>query len=158
MAILAEPPEAGIAPEDATMGKVIVQVEMSSYDDEAAVEEGRLKPEQVRRSKIDALVDTGSTLMVLPEEEIRKLGLRVIREAVSRFANGQSSTRKIYGPVRIRVMSREELVLVMPAHPGMPALLGQIPLEGLDLMVDSKRQRLVPGHPDYPDSQLVEVY
>ena len=68
MATITEQSETGIAPEDATMGKVMVQVEMSSYDDEAAVEEGRLKPEQVRRSKVDALVDTGATLMVLPEE------------------------------------------------------------------------------------------
>jgi hypothetical protein len=86
------------------------------------------------------------------------MGLSVVKEVNSRFANGQTAIRNVYGPVKIKLMGRVDVVLVLAGHPGLPALLGQIPLEGLDLMVDSKRQRLIPGHPDYPDSQLVEVY
>lgn len=140
------------------MGKVIVDVELVNSDDEALLSRGHLKADQVRGLKISALVDTGATLLTLPEDDIKKLGLRFFREATSRFANGQVAKRKIYGPVKIQVQGRIDSVLALAGHPGMPALLGQIPLEGLDLMVDSKRQRLVPGHPESPDSQLVEVY
>jgi predicted aspartyl protease len=140
------------------MGKVNVSVEIFNADDDVRVSDGILKPEQVRHTSVETLVDTGAMLVSISEEEIAKLGLRVVREAVSKYANGQKSVRKIYGPVRIKVMGREDHVLVMASHQGMPALLGQLALEGLDLAVDPKRQRLIPGHPDHPNDQLIEMY
>ena len=121
----------GAKPEVAEMGKVIdgdIQ-----RDDEVRVSDGALKLELVRHITVETLVDTGAMLVSIPEEAIAKLGLRVVREAVSKYANGQKSVRKIYGPVRIQVMGRQDHVLVMASHPGMPALLGQLALEGLDL-------------------------
>lgn len=144
--------------ENTDMGKVVVDIEVVNSYDEESCEKGLLLPEQVRRTQVSALVDTGCTLLSLPEEVLKKLGCRLYREAVSKFANGQTAVRKIYGPVTIKVLGRIDSVLALAGHPGMPPLLGQIPLEGLDLMVDSKRQRLIPGHPDYPNEQLVEVY
>lgn len=144
--------------EDEVVGKVLVQVELFSSGDEEMVERGQLKAEQIRTSKIEALVDTGATLMSLPQEELDKLGVRVFSERTSRFANGQTAIKKIYGPVHIRVMGRDALVAATASHPGMPSLLGQIPLESLDLLVDPKRHRLIPGHPDYPNEQLIECY
>src|SRR5436190_1903443 len=139
-------------------GKVIIKAEIFSAYDEERVRNGILKPELIRQTSVEMLVDTGAMLVSIPEEEIAKLGLRVVREAVSKYANGQKAVRKIYGPVRIKVMGREDHVLVMASHPGMPALLGQLALEGLDLIVDPKRQKLLPGHPDYPNEQLIEMY
>lgn len=144
--------------ENSDMGRVVVEVELINSHDQEKCDDGLLKPAEVRQTKVSTLVDTGCTLLSLPEEEIKKLGLRLFKEVQSRFANGQTAIRKIYGPVVIKLMGRKDIVLAMAGHPGMPALLGQIPLEGLDLMVDSKRQRLVAGHPDYPNEQLVEVY
>ena len=140
------------------MGKVFVDVEIVNHDDVILLSKGHIKADQVRRTTVNTLVDTGAMLVSIPEEEIAKLGLSVVREAVSKYANGQKSVRKIYGPVRIKVMGREDHVLVMASHPGMPALLGQLALEGLDLIVDPKRQKLLPGHPDYPNEQLIEMY
>ena len=139
------------------MGKVLVDAEIINHDDEVLLSKGHIKPDGVRRTTVNMLVDTGASLVSIPEAEIAKLGLSVVREAVSRYANGQKAVRKIYGPVRIRVMGREDHVLVMASHSGMPALLGQLALEGLDLAVDPKRQRLMPGHPEYPNEQLIEM-
>ncbi len=141
---------------DADMGKVVVEVELINSGDEELLRRGHLKAGQVRRIKLPMLVDTGSTAMSIPEEEIKKLGLPLFTETVTRFANGQSTTRKVYGPLHVQIMGRNTAVVTLASHPGMPALLGQIPLEGLDLMVDSKRQRLVPGHPDFPTMQVYE--
>lgn len=144
--------------ENPDMGRVMVDVKLINSHDEEKCEEGLLKPDQVRQTTVRMLVDTGSTLLSLPEAEIQKLGLRYFKEMQSRYANGQVASRKIYGPVTIEVQGRKDSVLAMAGHPGLPALLGQIPLEGLDLMVDSKRLCLVPGHPESPDVQMVEVY
>lgn len=151
-------PEATTNAEGSEMGKVFVNAEIFNAYDENKVRDGALKAEQVRHTSVETLVDTGAMLVSIPEEEIAKLGLPVVREAVSKYANGQRQVRKIYGPVRIKVMGREDHVLVMASHPGMPALLGQLALEGLDLVVDPQRQRLLPGHPEYPNEQPIEMY
>jgi predicted aspartyl protease len=155
---LLEPEPSSIQVEPTPMGRVVAQVEISNLSDDDKCDEGLIRPEQVRRIAIEALVDTGSTLLCLPEDQIQKLGLKFYRESVSKIARGQKVVRRIFGPVNIKVMGRIDSVLAMEGKPGVPALLGQIPLEGLDLMVDSKRQRLVPGHPDSPNEQVVDMY
>jgi predicted aspartyl protease len=155
MTQVAAPIPTQLSIKDDAMGKVVVEVELFNCFDQEAVRLGQKKPEEVRSTKVSTLVDTGATLLSIPEEAILKLGLPVFREATSRFANGQTAVCTIYGPLMIRVMGRIDSVLALASHPGMPALLGQLPLEGLDLIVDPKRQRLLPGHPDYPNEQLV---
>lgn len=145
-----------IETEEHALGKVMVNIEVVNIDDETLARIGQIKLDKVRKVTVSALVDTGSTILSLPEEVIQNLGLQIYRTAVSRFANGQKSTRNIYGPVTLNVMGRQTAVLAMAGHSGTPPLLGQIPLEGLDLMVDSKRQRLIPGHPDQPNEQVYE--
>jgi predicted aspartyl protease len=151
--------ESNFSPQEGIeMGKVMVEIELVNPIDEGMHRLGHLKANEVRRIKLSALVDTGASLLSIPESDLQKLGLPVLREAVSRYANGQTAKRKIYGPAVVHVMGRNGSVSVLAGHPGMPALLGQLPLEELDFMVDPKRQRLVPGHPESPDVQLVEVY
>ena len=142
----------------ANMGKVVVEVELVNTYDEEACRLGHLKAAHIRRTKLKLLVDTGSTAMSIPEDEIKKLGLPLFKKVSSRFANGQVESRNVYGPVKILLMNRAMAVATLVAAPGTPSLLGQIPLEGLDLMVDSKHQRLIPGHPDSPDEQVWEEY
>jgi hypothetical protein len=74
------------------------------------------------------------------------------------LADGKLHPRRVYGPVLIRAFKRTMSVEALEAPPGVPALLGQIPLECLDLLVDSRNQRLVrnPESPD-PEMALVDV-
>jgi predicted aspartyl protease len=140
------------------MGKVWAEIEVSNDSDEVGVREGRLAPEAVRKAEVRALVDTGATLLVLPEEVIGRLGLALRRTVQSRLADGKLHPRRVYGPVLIRAFKRTMSVEALEAPPGVPALLGQIPLECLDLLVDSRNQRLVrnPESPD-PEMALVDV-
>lgn len=38
-----------------------------------------------------------------------------------------------------------------------PVLIGQLPLEGLDFIVDPKKQKLV-GNPEHGGEQMIEMY
>ena len=144
--------------EDADMGKVVVELELVNAEDEADCRRGFIKPDRVRRAKVRALVDTGATGLCLSEETIKTLGLSVIKEVTSRFANGQSAQRKVYGTVIINIMGRSAISWTVPCPKNVPALMGQVPLELLDLMVDPRNQRLVPGHSDSPDMAVWESY
>jgi clan AA aspartic protease len=139
------------------MGKVFQEIELVNTGDEVLHRHGMLAAEQIRRVKLTALVDTGATLLSVPEDVIQKLGLPLLKQATTRYADGRTERCNIYGPALIRVLGRVETVSVLAGHTGQPALLGQIPLEGLDLLVDTGRQCLVPN-PESPDMPLVEVY
>jgi predicted aspartyl protease len=141
------------------MGKVLVEVAVSNDRDEGKAQEGLLRGDQVRRAKLHALADTGATMLVLPEEVVKRLGLPPLRQVNTRLANGQFETRTLYGSVHLKVLNREITVDALGAPPGVPALLGQIPLGGLDFLVDSRNQRLMPN-PESPDPQmaLVDVF
>jgi predicted aspartyl protease len=135
------------------MGKVWEDAEIINEHDQSDARAGKLPADKVRKVQLKALVDTGTTLLVLPEELIKALGLEFQRTVQSRMADGKLHKRTIWGPVKLRVHRREAIVEVMAAPPGVPALIGQIPLEGLDLLVDSRRQCLVPN-PESPDPEM----
>ena len=138
------------------MGKVMVEIEVANYQDEGLVQAGVLPPGKVRKVQLKALVDTGATLLVLPEDAIEKLGLPVLRKASTRLGDGRFVTRTVYGSAKLAVQRRLVTVDVLSAPQGVPPLLGQIPLEGLDLIVDSKNQRLIPN-PESPDPETALV-
>lgn len=140
------------------MRKVMVEVELVNATDDNLCRQGLLPVEKVRRMNLTVLVDTGMTGLSLPESAIQKLGLIVIKEATSIFANGQTAKRKVYGSVIVNVMGRSSINWTVVTPAGVPPLLGQIPLEQMDLMVDSRNQRLVPGHPESPDMEVFENY
>jgi len=62
-----------------------------------------------------------------------------------------------YEPVELELMSRRETfdVIEIPEH--VPNLLGQVPLEVLDFVVDAKRQRLT-TNPAHGGEQMTEEY
>jgi clan AA aspartic protease len=105
------------------------------------------------------LVDTGATLLVVPEDLVEKLGLPVLRHARTRLGDGRVVDCTIHASAKLTVMRRAVTTDVLKAPRGVPVLLGQIPLEGLDLHIDPRKQRLIPN-PEAPDPEtvLVDLY
>jgi predicted aspartyl protease len=140
-----------------TMGKVVVPARIENQSDLLRVEEGRLKPEKVRSVEIaDALVDTGATLLSLPRRYIQQLGLTRHRTRAARTAAGMVSFG-IYGPVRLTVQERDCYVEAAEIPDDCPVLIGQIPLELLDFVVDTTGQKLI-GNPDHGGQQMIELF
>ena len=142
--------------ENQDMGKVWSDVELTNSVDDDRRQDGSLAADKVRKTTVRALVDSGATMLVLPLESIRALGLKLTRTARSRFADGKVH---VYGPIKVKVFQRTMQTEALEGAPGMPPLLGQIPLEALDLLIDSKNQRLIlnPESPD-PEMALVDVF
>jgi predicted aspartyl protease len=143
--------------EIATMGKVIVSARAENLRDVYAVEEGRLSLDEIRSVEIDdALVDTGATLLSLPTRYIKQLGLTQIRERTERTVGGIIRLR-IYSNVRLTIQGRDVTTEVCEVPDNCPPLIGQIPLEGLDFVVDLAGQRLI-GNPEHGGEQMIELY
>ncbi|HUT32643.1 MAG TPA: aspartyl protease family protein [Planctomycetota bacterium] len=123
------------------MGRTFVDVEVANCYDLDARESGGNGRTRVRKLKVRALVDTGSALLCLPAADIRKLGLRRDRSTTVRTANGVVE-RSIYRAVQITILGRHCIAEVMEIPKDVPPLLGFIPLESLDLVVNPKSNQV----------------
>ncbi len=137
------------------MGKVMVQVKLTNYVEEQLKKLKRLEGKP-RSLQVDMLVDTGATRLYLQSGVIRALGLRKEGEVWSQTANG-SRKRAVYQAARLELMGRNGAFQVVEADDEVPNLLGQIPLEYLDLVVDPKGRKLTPN-PEHGDEQMSEEY
>ena len=100
--------------------------------------------------KTQALVDTVALHLCIPEALSRQLNLAAERVGRVTFADGRNVEAPYVGPVRVEVAGRTCFVGAMVF--GDEVLLGAIPMEGLDLLVDPARQELAPRDPRGPVS------
>jgi predicted aspartyl protease len=143
--------------ETATMGKVLVSAKIENLEDLFAAKKGLLAADQVRKVEVhDALVDTGATSLSMPKALIAKLGLDRLRERRARTSAGTVNVG-VYGTVRLTIDGRECPCDVTELPDDCPVLIGQVPLELLDFVVDPVNQRLI-GNPAHGGEHIIELY
>ena len=126
------------------MGKVIEKVKLTSlFEPKKSVE-------------VDAVIDTGATMVVLPKDIVNALGLRKVREVKVRYANNKVETRPIYLVVTIELKGRSANLDVLVEEKGSQPLIGQVLLELLDLIVEPKTRKLIPN-PASPEMPMMEI-
>jgi len=141
------------------MGKVMEKIRLTNSYDEDKVSSGYWQPEQVRSLEIEALVDTGATMLMLPADVVERLGLKEKGRRKVRYANGKEDEVPWVGGVRLTLLGRDMIASALVEPAGTTALIGQIPLEELDLRVDPKSRSLKvnPASPDAPLLDLLSV-
>lgn len=143
--------------ETGTMGRVSVKARIENLQDVYFARAGQLKVEEVRGVEVeDALVDTGMTGLGIPSRLIQELGLSLLRKRSGLTAAGPRE-HGVYSGVRLLIQERECIIDVTEVPDACPVLIGQIPLEMLDFVVDPVGQRLI-GNPAHGGQQMVEMY
>ena len=138
------------------MGRVTTEATVENLEDIWGARRGRLAAEQVRRIVIpDASVDTGAVALSLPTRLIQQLGLSPVGPKDTVTANGPSTTMQ-YEAVRLTIHDRSCTVDVLEVPDKVPVLIGQIPLEFMDYVVDPVARRLI-GNPAHGGQQVLEV-
>ena len=128
--------------EKLAMGRVTTEATIENIRDLWDAEAGRLPMEKVRQVSVnDALVDTGAFTLSLPMSLIEKLGLeRVSTRRVMTAAGPRDAGR--YSAVRLTIQGRDMILDATEVADGCPVLIGQIPLEYMDFVVDPVNQKL----------------
>ena len=134
----------------------MAKLKLTNFIDEEKAIEGLIEPDRVRSVEIEALVDTGATMLVLPADVVRELGLRHKGTRPVRYANGKIAPVPWVSGVKLEVLGRDAVFDALVEAEGTTALMGQIPLEALDLIVDPK-SRDVRVNPASPDAPLLEI-
>ena len=138
------------------MGKVTVKIKVQNWEDIVLVAAGAsIKPP--RTIQTEALVDTGATGLYLKSSLIRRLGLRSIGERTALTMSNRRETRSVFAPVDLEIQGRNIQYQVTELPDELPNVIGQIPLEGMDWVVDVVGQKLI-GNPAHGGELLHEEF
>jgi predicted aspartyl protease len=133
------------------VGRFAVDFEVANFDDIALARRGHLRADQIRRKTIRGWVDPGAAMLVLPKWLANELGLTLTDSVVNvRYADGRRARRREAEAVSVTLLGRHGIFSAVVEPKRDSALIGAMVLEGLDLLVDCRRQRLIPRDPSGP--------
>jgi clan AA aspartic protease len=144
--------------ETEVMGRVLTEAIIENLQDLWEVKRGLRSLEQARQVTVtDALVDTGATLLSLPMQVIEQLGLGKTATKRVTSSHGGIVEASLYDAVRLTIQGRSCTMDVLKVPDNVPVLIGQLPLEHLDFVVDL-RSRTLFGNPAHGGEHMYEVY
>ena len=132
------------------MGEIAVDFELENPVDRENFERGLGDESGVPRTRVQGIVDTGAMMLVLPQNVVEQLGLRVQDTVVVTYADNRKEERPVAGPVTVRICGRSTRTDCVVGPPSGEVLIGQIILEALDLIADCANRTLTARVPDHP--------
>lgn len=107
--------------------------------------------------EVEALVDTGALMLCIPDHVARQLKLEeeTLREVT--LANGRSENVPYVGPIKVGFGKRFCYVGALVL--GDEVLLGAVPMEDMDLVINPSRRELTvdPRSPNIPHARVKTV-
>ncbi|RLC10377.1 MAG: clan AA aspartic protease [Deltaproteobacteria bacterium] len=125
------------------MGLIYSDIELINSDDLALVRRDYLQEDKVRKMKVSVLVDTGAMMLSVNETIKIQLGLPVLDRQMGELADGSRQSFEIVGPVDIRFANRQTTVRAVVLPGDAEPLLGSIPMEDMDVLIEPRSQKLI---------------
>jgi clan AA aspartic protease len=95
-----------------------------------------------RKATVDFLIDSGAVYSLVPAPTLRKLGVKPHREVAFSLADGRAITRPV-GDAYFEFQGEGAAAPVIFGEPGDEPLLGATTLEGIGLVLDPFKRRLI---------------
>jgi len=111
-------------------------------------EDGIINENDIRKTTVMALVDTGAWTLIINEETQKKLGLRTVGTETGTLADGKSAKYELAGPLEVRWKDRRTVCEALVLPDAEEILLGAIPLEAMDLIIHPRKEEIVGAHGD----------
>ena len=127
------------------MGLVHAEITLKNAIDVGVCRRNIIKEPEIRQTVVKAVVDTGAMTLVINEQLRQQLGLGIVGAKIATLANNVKETVKIAEPVEVHWKNRTMTCEPWVVNAGR-VLLGAIPLENMDLIVDPAKQELVGAH------------
>ena len=130
---------------------VYADVELVNCEDLMKARNHLIGEEDIRRFPLSILVDSGAQQLVLNQNIQEQLKLPVLGKKKAQMADGRIIECDIVGPVDIKFKNRETTcrAIILPGE--VEPLLGVIPLEDMDVVINPRNNELMvnPDHPYY---------
>lgn len=125
------------------MGLVYADIILKNGDDLALVRRGYLKESEVKTETVKMMVDSGAYMLSINEHLKNQLSLPVIDHQEAELADGTLRKFEIVGPVEVVFENRSPTVRAMVLPGNAEPLLGAIPMEDMDVLIDPRKQKLI---------------
>ena len=130
------------------MGLVHTKITLKNANDMMKADEGLILGNEIRKTTVNALVDSGAWTMVINNKTLKKLGLKEGRTAPGTLADGTKARYKLAGPVEISWKDRSVICEALVVPHAEENLLGAIPLEAMDLTINPRSEEVIGAHGD----------
>ena len=131
------------------MGLVYAEIDLLNGGDVYLQRKKLVDEKEVKKVTINALVDSGAYMLTINENVRAQLDLPFIEKQFGRLADETLLELDVVGPVEVRFENRSTTVRAIVLPGNAEVLLGSIPMEDMDVLIDPKQQKLVvnPAHP-----------
>jgi clan AA aspartic protease len=128
-----------------TLGHIHVDIELINEEDMGMARRSLMDPDDIRKITVSALVDTGALMMSINENIQEYLQLPIVETRRLELANGKMLECPIGAPLVVRFKDHTAhcSAVILPGNS--EPLLGAIPLEETNVIIDPQRQELVPS-------------
>ncbi|MDR0313198.1 MAG: clan AA aspartic protease [Treponema sp.] len=130
------------------MGIVYTEITLKNAGDVINVRRGIIKEPEIRQTTVTALVDTGAGTLVINEAIRQQLGLEIESTQSAELADGSSQTYSKTEVVQIHWKNRNSACKALVVPNTSEVLLGAIPLEDMDLIINPSAQEITGAHGD----------
>jgi clan AA aspartic protease len=134
------------------MGSVYAEIELINSLDLELAKKHIIGEEEIKRMRIQALVDTGAMFLCI-NENIQEILQFPLKERNKRFtlANGHVVECDLVAQVELRFKNRSAFCSALVLPGGSEPLLGVMPLEEMDVLINPLKRELIvnPAHPDF---------
>jgi clan AA aspartic protease len=138
------------------MGLVHADITLINGDDLALSRRYIIGEDEIRQMPVRMLVDTGSFNLCINEEIQAQMQFPVVEKRKAITADGRIVECDMVSNVEVRFKNRATTCRAMVLPGDCEPLLGAIPLEDMDVLIDPQRQELIvnPDHPYFAQMTL----
>ena len=139
------------------MGEVKTKIKLTNFVDLRNYENGLIPKNEVHFTEVEMLVDTGATMLTISEDVAKKIGIKKEKEILVSLAD-ESIHKHFKGRgILVEIGDRDCVTDCVILERGTQSLLGQIPLEEMDLVVDCRNNTLIPNPKSYKGRVTVNL-
>jgi clan AA aspartic protease len=130
------------------------EITLTNAADAVNARNGLIPGTKIHTLTVAAMPDTGAWTLVINEETRQKLGLAIEGSIMSTLADGSTTKYNQTEAVKIQWKNRSTTQQALLVPEADDILLGALPLEAMDLMVDPVNECLAGVHGDQPIHKL----
>ena len=138
------------------MGLIYADIELINGGDIEMARRYIIGEDEIKRMTLRVLVDTGSYMLCINKSIQEQLQFPVVEKRKAQLANSEIVECDVVSMVEVKFKNRRTMcnAMVLPGYS--EPLMGAIPMEDMDVLINPLRQELIvnPEHPYFAQMKL----